>query len=383
MSSLHVSTITTTEELYRLARDWNGLLARTGNVLPFLLPEWVTSWWSSFRQDRPLIRDSLRVKVVRKGGDVVGIFPFMVTERPRIGPVRMRAVGFLGADEYVTEQRAPIVDPSCQHEVARAVADDLRADREWDWVSWDGLDRESELARVLEEALGVRWGRCEVANILPLRASWDEFRAGLKRNIKESLRHCNNSLRRDGLTPRLVVAVTPGDVERALRTFFAMHTARSKMNSGVPHPDRFAAEHARRFLEDVCRRLAERRVARVFTLEIDGEAVAARVGFVLPDALYLYYSGFEPSWGKYSVMTTTVAETIKYAIDLRLSRVHLSMGMDVSKSRWGGAAPRLHQGVCVRPTRTSEAAYRLFTWGRDNQGLRRAMGRLLPKRRFD
>jgi CelD/BcsL family acetyltransferase involved in cellulose biosynthesis len=397
MSSLHASvsvsvtvqTLTTTEELERLASagaaDWNRLLERTGNVLPFLLPEWVTSWWGSFRQDRPLIRDSLRVKVVRKGDDVVGILPFMVTERPRVGPLRTRGVGLVGADEYVTEQRAPIVDPACQREVAEAVANDLLADREWDWVSWDGVHRDSEFARALERSLGVRWGRCEVANILPLRPSWAEFRAGLRRNIKESLRHCTNSLKRDGLSARLVVAVTPDEVAKALRTFFAMHTARSRMNLGVHHPDRFASEQARHFLEEVCRRLASpgRRVARVFTLEVDGKPVATRVGFVLPEGLYLYYSGFDPSFGKYSIMTTALAEIIKYAIDLRLPRVHLSMGLDVSKSRWGGAAPMVHQGVCVRPTWTSETAHRLYMWGRHSPGLRHAIGRLLPKRRFD
>jgi CelD/BcsL family acetyltransferase involved in cellulose biosynthesis len=165
-------------------------------------------------------------------------------------------------------------------------------------------------------------------------------------------------------------------------TFFTMHAARSQSEQGIAHPDRFAATLPRRFLVEVCARLAARGVARMFTLEVDGRPVACRLGFVLPEGLYLYYSGFDPAWGKYSVMTTAVAEAIKYAIDLRLPAVHLSMGADVSKSRWGGTTPELHEAVCVRPRWASETALRLYAWGRESLK-DHPIRRLLPKRRFE
>ena len=62
----------------------------------------------------------------------------------------------------------------------------------------------------------LRWGRYQPANVLPLAPTWELFRAGLKRNIKESLRRCYNSLKRDGLAIRLVVADTPDAIHTAL-----------------------------------------------------------------------------------------------------------------------------------------------------------------------
>jgi hypothetical protein len=307
----------------------------------------------------------------------------MLTERPRSGPVRARTLGFLGADENLTEQRAPLYDTRCQGEVARAIASHLLADPQWDWIRWDGLDRESEFARTLESTLPLRWGRSETENLLPLKPSWEEFRAGLKRNIKESLRHCYNSLKRDGFSARLLVAERPDDVEASLRTFFSLHRARACVATGVQHPDRYPTGAARRFLVEACRRLAAEGVVRVFTLEVDGEAVATRIGFMLPGVLYLYYSGFDPTWGKYSVMTTTVAEIIKYAIDRKIPMLHLSMGADVSKSRWGGPTTTLHEAYTVRPAWHSEAALSLYEWA--GQTLRKPglLSRLLPKRRFE
>jgi CelD/BcsL family acetyltransferase involved in cellulose biosynthesis len=382
--ALRVSTIEDAEELRRVEGEWAALLEHAGNTLPFLLPEWLATWWDVFHQDRLLLRDSLRVKVVRRdSGELVGVIPLMLTERPRLGPFRSRVLGFLGADRYITEQRAPILARGCEREIARALAKDLFAENAWNWISWEGLQRESEFALELERALPLRWGTHDTAHLLEMAPTWDEFKGGLKRNIKESLRRCYNSLKRDHLTARLAVAESPADVGRALETFFELHTARSRQVETVGHPDRFAGPHARRFLVQVCAHLAARGIARVFTLQVDGRAVASRIGFQLPGCLYLYYSGFDPAWGKYSVMTTAVAEALKYAIEHGVARVHLSMGVDTSKSRWGPVTVKYEQAIWVKPGWASEAALRLYSWGRSDGAARRVLGRFLPKRHVD
>lgn len=380
-TACNVTTLTTVEELHRLENDWNRLTERANGALPFVLPGWLVPWWKTFGQDRTLIRDSLRVDVVRRAGEVVGILPFMLTERPSAGPLRARSLGLLGADENLTEQRGPLYDPAVQGDVARTVAARLRADTTWDWIRWDGLDRESEFARVLEQELPLRWGRSETANVLTLQPTWEAFRAGLKRNIKESLRHCYNSLKRDGLEVRLQVAETPADVAASLPTFFRLHSARAQMQAGPQHPDRFSSPRAREFLAAACRALAERGTARVFTLEVARRPVACRIAFVMPGCLYLYYSGFDPEFGKYSVMTTTVAEIIRYAIGRGIPRLHLSMGTDVSKARWGGATSLLHEAVSVRPQWKARSAASLYAWANQQANLRGVMGPIARARR--
>jgi len=143
--------------------------------------------------------------------------------------------------------------------------------------------------------------------------SWEEFRLRLKRNIRESLRHCYNSLKRDNLEFELQVLETPSDVRRVwISSWSCMSCAR---HSPPPCPsERFASPVARDFLYEICDRLARRGIVRLFQLKIGSQIVAARIGFVVGTGLYLYYSGYDPKWARYSVMTTTVAEAIKYAI---------------------------------------------------------------------
>ena len=380
--TLEVTTLTTQLQLDALEAPWRRLLDATDNEVPFLLPEWASTWWRIFRQDVPLLRDSLRVKAVRDGaGELLGILPLMLTERPGFGPVRARALGLLGADRYVTELRAPVVHPARQGEVARALADNLLADTSWDWVAWHGLDQDSDFARALDRAMPLQWGAPETASVLGLPSTWEAFRARLRRNIKESLRHCNNSLKRDGLTARLVVAVEADDVDRALDVFFRLHALRAHEIDGPAHPDRFAADTPRRFLREVCRRLSVRREARVLTLVVDEQVVAARVAFQLPRCLYLYYSGYEPAWAPYSVATTLVAETIRDAIERGVPRLHLSMGQDVSKARWGPETTVRHAATWVRSRASSRAALWLYTRGKDSAVLEKTVGGLLPRRR--
>ncbi len=370
-----VTTLRTVEELRSLEEEWFGLLGRMKADLPFLWPDWVISWWELFRQDRSVIRDSLHVKAVRRdSGELVAVVPLMMTERPSAGPARVRTLGFIGADKYVTEQRASIVDPAYQKEVATALAAELRQDDGWDWIAWEGLEQESAFAETLGKEMDLRWSTSQPGNILHLAPSWEDFRRGLKRNIKESLRHCYNSLEREGLTAQLDVAVTPEEVASALEIFFTLHAARSQQTKTVTHPDRFADPIAHKFLMVVCSRLASRGIARVFTLRVGGVAVASRVGFLLPECLYLYYSGYDPAWGKYSVATTVLAESIKYAIASGRPRLHLSMGADTSKSRWAPQMRVFHSAICVKPRMYSRVALGLYSWARVNP-VKRLLGR--------
>jgi CelD/BcsL family acetyltransferase involved in cellulose biosynthesis len=378
-----VSTLTTVEELRDLEREWLVLLGRVEPHLPFFWPDWVITWWELFRQDRSVIRDSLHVKAVRRdSGELVAIVPLMVTERPAIGPVRFRGIGFIGADKYVTEQPAPIVDRACESEVGAALAAHLGTGEPWDWIAWEGLKPESELARALGRARDLRWGAAQAGNILHLPPSWEEFTRGFRKHLKKSVRHCYNSLKREGLTAELEVATTPEQIAPALEIFLRLQTTLARHIDPLTRFDRFADPVARRFLVQLCSRLANRDMTRVLTLRIRGQPVASRVAFQLPDCLYLYHSGCDPAWRKYAVATTLVAEAIQYAIDSRIPRLHLSMGADASKSRWDPEIAFFHRAFWVRPQLSSRLALTVYAWAREGPRAANWMRGVLG-RRFD
>ena len=365
MQRLAVETITNEAGLVALEPEWVALEAASGNTLPFRTAAWTSSWWAHLRQTRRALRDVLAVRAVRTdAGRLVGVAPMMVTERPGAGPFAVRCLQFMGTDPNVTELRGPLFLPELEEACFRAVADDVARDSaRWDWTVWSGVPRTGTSAALLESG-GVTWTREIPSYVLPLTGDWAAFKTALPRNVKESLRKCYNAPKRDGLALAFEVVTDPADVPGAVEDLFRLHSARALLEGTIRHGDVFADEGVRSFMLDVCGRLARRGVTRIFRLRIGDAVVATRIGFALNDCLYLYYSGFDPAFGKYSVMTTTVAEAIQYAFTEGFASVNLSTGTDVSKTRWNPEERMHFEGEQESPKvrgRVAHGAFRLAT----------------------
>ncbi len=377
---LTIQRVTSLDGLLGLQTAWRALEATAGAQLPFQTWEWAVAWWQHLREDNRGVRDQLRVCVVRDANEeVVAIAPLILTERPSFGPVRLRQIQFIGADPNITEIRGML----CRPDLEAACCQLLRIHfaehaAEWDWITWDGLcpsvakatgqpdqldqphqgkRREQPEQHAQPGPQDLRAGLDKSAFVLSLAADWETMKSQLGRNIKESLRKCYNSLRRDGLEFALEVVEEPDAVESGLTEFFRLHADRADRTDTVQHANVFASDEARSFLADVCCRLAERGVAKLFRLRIDGHVVAVRVGFQMGNQLYLYYSGWDTAFSRYSVMTTLLAEIVKYAIAQGMRSLNLSTGNDVSKTRWRPQEMVYRSAVQVAPRARARAHY--------------------------
>jgi CelD/BcsL family acetyltransferase involved in cellulose biosynthesis len=359
-----------------LAADYRRLYEVSGNTLPFATQEWHLAWCEHLLNRSRRALQQPRFCVLRKvDGSCAAIVPLVLTQR-RVGLLKVAALGLVGADPALTEIHNPLVEPGYERAAVRTVHERLATLPGWDWIQWNGV------SGALAEALGLeaapQWYQTLDDYVLDLPPTWLEFRATLRRNVRESLRHCYNSLRRDGHTFEFVVAREPLEVRSALHRFLELHTLRAKMAWGPKHPDRFAASSLQAFLYGVCARLAVRDVVRVFQLRIGDSVIAARVGFVVGDSLYLYYSGFDPAWASYSVMTTTMAEALRYAIASGLKSANLSVTGDKAKLRWYPRRVDFHSALVYRDSlrsRLASSAYLAAVSGRSAP--RRLLSRLL------
>lgn len=260
-----------------------------------------------------------------------------ITHRPGFGPLRLRELQFFGADAYVTEWRGVLCHPRRRREVIAALAAKIHEERPADFVQWRGLPDELD-RNAFPNALpgGFEVGDQMTTKVfhLDLPTSWDGFRQALPRNIKESLRKCYNSLARDNHRIRLNVVSSAQETDEALDKFFQLHSRRADASGVIDHPNVFATPHARDFLRAVCHDFAHDNRLRIFQLVIGEQVVATRIGFLMDDQIFMYFSGYDLDWARYSVMTTTVAEAIKWSIGAGLRVFNLSTGEDVSKTRW-------------------------------------------------
>jgi len=343
----------------QLESEWRAIEAQART--PFATWDWAVAWWARLREEKLGVTDTLSIRTVRtREGLLVGVAPMLISRRPSVGPIRVRQLQFFGADPNITEQRGMLALPEWQGEAYRAlVGHALLNPDDWDSLLLSGIPIDLDLG-ALANSPEFQWVGQTADYALILPDSWPAFRTALPRNIKESLRKCYNSLKRDGLEFRLQVAESVDSVQPALERFFALHGARAQVLGTVQHFDVFATAEAQSFLTDVCRRFAERGALRIFQLQIGEKTVAMRIGFAVGDTLYLYYSGYDPRFAQYSVMTTTVAEAIQYGIAHGFSRVNLSTGKDVSKTRWEPTERVTRQALLMSSSRRAKVTHHMY-----------------------
>lgn len=378
-----VDLIVDVEGIRALEPDYEHLYRISGNTLPYARQEWHLAWCEHFLNRNPLIPEHPRFIVVRTlGGECVAIVPLILTRR-RVGPVKVATVALIGADPGLTEIRNPLVKPGYERLAVRAVLESLSEVPDWDWIQWDRVS--DAMAEALNQETTPHWYEVIDDCVVDLPESWQKLRAGLNRNARRSLRHCYNSLRNDGHAFEVVVAQDPAQIRGALDRFLELHALRAGTAWGRKRKrdNAFTGPASREFLYDVCARLAARDAVRIFQLKIGAIIVAAQIGFIVGDSMYLYHSGFDPAWARYAVMTTTVAEAFKYAIVHGLKTISLSLTLVPSKSRWRPRAVKYHSGLVHRKllrSRIVSTAYRVAS--RPGSSARMLSGIFWPRREW-
>lgn len=331
--------------------EWIQLESRSQLRFPFAKPWWTRHWQKHFAQQRLMIRDDFWCLTVRdQQHRLRAVVPMILTQRPGHGPFRLRILRMIGADPNVTEISGPICAPEDQSDVVMAVIEYLH-DRasEWDVLSIGGLSCSAVAA-------AKNCGRLAHSTSatpdywLSLTGDWDSFRTSLGRNIKESLRKCYNSLKRDGHAFEFHVLSKAEDMPAALTEFFRLHAARATLSDTIMHRDVFIHPRSKCFLAACLNEAVTLGEAYVFQMLIGGAVVATRIGFKHDNQLYLYFSGYDPAWRQYSVMTTLLAETLKWAIAADIKLVNLSIGNDISKQRWHPQETLFHEVRFLSPT---------------------------------
>lgn len=346
VAKLQLQIIHKFEELTALSTEWDALEQKLYLRTPFSSSAWNILWWDHHREAKMMIQDELYSFALRNAeGELVAIAPMMVSVRPGIRAFGIRVLQFFGADPNVTEIRGLICDPDYRELAVATLQNFLRSSKhKWDWIEWQGLSLSQALILSTPSA---EQPQPRVVCYLTLPPTWEELKTSLSRNMKEAIRKCFNSLKRDKHHHELHVISKPEEVEAAMQTFFSLHTLRSEVGDTVEHANVFKREKRRRFLTAFAHKMAEQNRLRLFQVKIDGKVVATRIGFVCDRHLYLYYSGYDVEWGKYSIMTTVVVHAVQWAIENGFEYLNLSTGRDYSKMRWQPSEYLLHNAIQI------------------------------------
>ncbi|SDS94592.1 GNAT family N-acetyltransferase [Microlunatus soli] len=317
---------------------WDDLFtSQRGLVNPFAAPEWVQRWYEVFTEpeDRVLF-------VKRDGGRLTAVAPFFRSRVRAGGVVLARRLQLAGAGQGGSLLELPqiLAAPDQQRSAVRdIVAAVLAADVGADWTETaiTGQQGWFEPQWVVGTRKPVAFHRPQLGRacvIIPLRESWELTKAGLKRNVKESLRRSRNRLAKDG-RPWAVRQYTEDLDLAVVNRFLALHRNRADSEqSRNRHPDAFAERSRRELLRMLLPELGRRGRARILELELGGRVVAAQLVLHAPGTSYIHSSGFVPDVWDLGPVTFLQGEAIADAADRGDRWINLSPGPNVAKLRW-------------------------------------------------
>ncbi len=263
-----------------IAEAWPRL-ERAGLAGPFGL--W--AWFDELRQSNAA--GDLFALAAIKDGAVVGLLP-LERRREKLGTLTLRIPG---GDWLGTDHMDIVARPDDADEVARAIAQALAREVQWDVLDLDALSPTASLARALEGGPGmprtlrrrVVASPCPVVDLRPEPGTSVIRSSGLRQQVRRGLRMAE----RTGGGFRVVRE--PAEVQRLLVELMRMHNARFGAASKV-----FATAERRAFHLAVGGRLAIDGAARIYALEQSGRDAALLYALLHDQRLFYYALGFDP-----------------------------------------------------------------------------------------
>jgi CelD/BcsL family acetyltransferase involved in cellulose biosynthesis len=325
---LTLSVISDADGLGALGAHWNRLVLAAERPSPFLLHEWVTSWWRHFGAGA-----SLAVVTATRGSTLVGVAPMFI--RRRWGLLVCRVLG--GHESALGDL---LVERDDDGSIALALLDRLSRLR-FDYLDVFGAPRGGVLPRLAAQCRLTVLPRVD-APVLRMPDGWEAAYANRvsskRRNLHRRRLRQLTTLGSVGWT----TARTPDEVAGELERAFEIHALRWQ---GRPDGSTFGLVNRHDFHSEAARALAARGAARILTLRIDGRPVAFHYWFVLGTTMYVHRLAFDPELARFSPGQVTLLQAIADASSEGARRVEFLGGNERYKVELADSFEPLHQIV--------------------------------------
>lgn len=349
---------------------WRELAEQRGNV--FISPEWVRSALNHLDNGEP------RILSVWDGDELTGVLPLVA------GPGRRAALRFAGAE--MGDRFSPVATRADQRLVFEQATEALGDEYGRPLLILDRIDK----AEAWWDPVPPVGGR-SLSSVVQREAKepfidldgidWDQYLGSRSKSFRKRVRYLERSLQKDHEV-RVRSLTDPADAERDLDRFFALHDLRWEGRGGSS----LSRAEKRAFLREFAIAALGRGWLRLRFLEVDGEDVAAFLGWRIGNRYCFYQGGFDPAWSKHSVGMLVVAMTIRDAIGEGAGEFDFLLGSEDYKWRFAGEYRTVHSVSIVGSRRPIRLGLMAEAWARRHgSAIRdprlRRLARLLPTSR--
>lgn len=334
-------------DLKAARQDWDRLAERAGH--PFATPEWVEAWWRHLGAGREPATFACR----QGDGETFAILPLAVERRAGVRVARFAGHG-------PADLLGPVCDPADAPAAAQALAPALAA------AGCRVLLGEQLPAQLgYAQALGAtRISRGVCPSVAVRGRSWDEYLADRSQNFRQQARRKPRKLAREHRV-EYRLSTDPERLDADLDDLARLHGSRWGAASGA------LRGAVLDFHRDFAATALRRGWLRLWTMEVDGEPVAALYGLRYGDVEWYYQSGRDPGWDGAAPGFVLLCHSMQAAFADGVREYNLLRGDEDYKSRFAdvehdteafvagrGPLGRAAAGIGARVARLAVAARR-------------------------
>jgi len=314
-----------------LAREWEELLLAARFKNPFLTPLWNEIWLRHFGKSLQagviLFRDSAGALLA------AGAFSNSPGEGSRKG---LTLVG----SQDVCDYRDIVIAPGGEEEVFGALGR-FFGEGPWEYLELNGISEFSPTFQFLPSRMrpfsfDLIQEAEEVALSLDLPQSWEAFLEKLSGKDRHELRRKIRRLEREVAFETL--RVEDGSSLRAgMEIFFDLHRKSRKDKAEFMTPDMEA------FFREIAARFQERGWLSLSFLKVSGKEVATFFSFDFAGTEYVYNSGYDPDFSRFSPGIVLAAYCIRQAIEKGMTGFNFLRGREDYKYHLGGKEEKIYR----------------------------------------
>jgi CelD/BcsL family acetyltransferase involved in cellulose biosynthesis len=338
---LSTTVVTDAAAFDAMAAEWNALVERCGIPHPFVLHQWLRTWWTCCGAPSGA---TLHLVTVRDGDTLVAAAP-MMRERTRLYGLPVERVVSLHNDH--TPRSELLVDPACP-QAAQALWAALRPRGGRRLLEVRELPTHVPMlarVRALAASDGLRTGTWDSngSPYLRIEGTWADYQAGLSDKLRGNIRRRAKNLARQGEVVYEVVA--GGDLRTPLDDGLRIEAAGWKGGLGT-------AINCHPALVRLYREFAEVAAAhgwlRLLFVKVGDRRIAFTYAIEYANRLFLVKRGYDPEFASSSPTQLQMLELLRDAYERRLTAVEFLGASDPWKLEWTRTV-RQHQWLHVFP----------------------------------
>jgi len=314
-----------------LAREWEELLLSARFKNPFLTPLWNEIWLRHFGK-------SLHARVIlfrEPGGALLAAGAFCNSP----GEGGQKGLTLVGSQD-VCDYRDIVVAPGREEEVSGALGR-FFGEGPWEYLELNGISEFSPTLKFLPLRMqpfnfGLIQDAEEVALSLELPQSWEAFLGKLSGKDRHELRRKIRRLEREVAFETLRIEDS-SSLRAGMEIFFDLHRKSRKDKAEFMTPEMEA------FFREISTRFQERGWLSLSFLKVSGKEVAAFFSFDFAGTEYVYNSGYDPDFSRFSPGIVLAAYCIRQAIEKGMIGFNFLRGREDYKYHLGGREEKIYR----------------------------------------